>query len=150
MGRRSAVLVSGEAGMGKTSLIRAVFDTASECSTLVGWGTCWQGEGAPGFWPWMQALDDLTRAIGRDAAIAAGGYDRDRLAALIRELGPAAETTDDPDRRRSSCSTRLFAGSRTSRLISTSRLCSMICSGRIPRLSTCWTTSLPHPWRLGC
>lgn len=100
MGRRSAVLVSGEAGMGKTSLIRAVFDTASEGSTLVGWGTCWQGESAPGFWPWMQALDDLTRAIGRDVAIAAGGYDRDRLAALIRELGPAPEITDDPDRRR--------------------------------------------------
>ena len=99
-GRRSAVLVSGEAGMGKTSLIRAAFDTASTRSTLVGWGTCWQGEGAPGFWPWMQALDDLARAIGRDAAVAAGGDDRDRLATLIRELGPAAEPTDDPDRRR--------------------------------------------------
>lgn len=100
MGRRSAVLVSGEAGIGKTSLIRAVFDTASTGSTLVGWGTCWQGEGAPGFWPWTQALDDLTRAIGREAAIAAGGDDRDRLAALIRELGPASESADDPDRQR--------------------------------------------------
>ena len=71
MGRRSAVLVSGEAGMGKTSLIRAALDTASTRSTLVGWGTCWAGGGAPGFWPWMQALDDLARAVGRDAAMAA-------------------------------------------------------------------------------
>lgn len=100
MGRRSAVLVSGAAGMGKTSLIRATFDTSSDGSTLVGWGTCWQGGGAPGFWPWMQALDDLTRAIGRDAAVLAGGDDRDRLAALIRELGPGPEMTDDPDRQR--------------------------------------------------
>ena len=98
-GRRSAVLVSGAAGMGKTSLIRAAFDTSSDGSA-VGWGTCWQGGGAPGFWPWMQALDGLTRAIGRDAAVLAAGDDRDRLATLIRELGPAPETTDDPDRQR--------------------------------------------------
>lgn len=99
-GRRSAVLVSGEAGIGKTTLIRAAFDATDDQSTVVGWGTCWHGDGAPGFWPWMSAFDDLTRAIGRDAAIAAAGEDRDRLAALIRELGPAADGTDDPDRQR--------------------------------------------------
>ena len=86
--------------MGKTSLIRAAFDTASTRSMLVGWGTCWSGDGAPGFWPWMQALDDLARAVGRDTALAAGGDDTDRLATLIRELGPTSGTTDDPDRRR--------------------------------------------------
>ena len=59
LGRRTAVLVSGEAGMGKTSLIRAAFDTTADGSTLIGWGTCWQSAGAPGFWPWMQAFDDL-------------------------------------------------------------------------------------------
>ncbi|WP_372734249.1 AAA family ATPase, partial [Nocardioides sp.] len=100
MGSRSTVLVSGEAGIGKTSLIRATMDGAAELSTLVGWGTCWSGGGAPGFWPWMQALDDLAHAIGRDAAIAAAGDDRGRLAALIRELGPVSESTEDPDRQR--------------------------------------------------
>ncbi len=99
MGRTSTVLVSGEAGMGKTSLVRAALDNAGG-STVVAWGTCWQGEGAPGFWPWMQALDDIAHSLGRDEAIVAAGDDRDRLAALIRELGPAPETSDDPDRRR--------------------------------------------------
>ncbi len=100
MGRTSTVLVSGDAGMGKTSLIRAALENTADGSTVVAWGTCWQGDGAPGFWPWMQALDDIAHSIGRDAAIVAAGDDRDRLAALIRELGPAPETPDDPDRRR--------------------------------------------------
>jgi hypothetical protein len=103
-GRRSAILVGGVAGMGKTSLIRTALalaaDEAPEGRLLVGWGTCWQGGGAPGFWPWMQALDELARAAGSEAAIAASGQDRDTLAALIRELGPAPARTDDPERRR--------------------------------------------------
>src|SRR6056297_3694692 len=52
-GRASAVLVSGEAGIGKTSLIRAALDGAGENSppgrVAAGWGTCWHGDGAPGF-----------------------------------------------------------------------------------------------------
>lgn len=99
-GRRSAVLVSGEAGMGKTSLIRAVLDAARPEPFVLGWGTCWHGEGAPGFWPWMQAFGDLCRAVGPDAAAAAAGQDLETLSVLVRDLGPAAETTDDPDRHR--------------------------------------------------
>lgn len=98
-GWRSAVLVSGTAGMGKTSLVRDTVESLP-ASTAVGWGTCWQAEGAPGFWPWMQALDGLTRAVGRDAATTSAGHDRDRLASLVRELGPAPHTAADPDRQR--------------------------------------------------
>ncbi len=99
-GRRSAVLVSGVAGIGKTSLIRAAIDDATDDTTLVGWGTCWHGEGAPGFWPWMQAMDDLVRAVGRDAAVAAAGLHGEFLATVVRDLGPVRDTTDDPDRQR--------------------------------------------------
>ena len=97
-GRRAVALVSGEAGMGKTSLIRAALDT--DASTLVGWGTCWHGEGAPGYWPWMQAFDDLVRSVGVRASVAAAGADRELLTVLIRELGAVSGTTADPDRRR--------------------------------------------------
>ncbi len=98
-GRRSAVLVSGEAGMGKTSLIRAAIDASLVDGVVVGWGTCWHGSGAPGFWPWMQALSDLARLVGDDAGVAAG-RDRDLLSVLIRDLEPAAQAVSDPDRQR--------------------------------------------------
>ncbi|MFN3215837.1 MAG: ATP-binding protein [Acidimicrobiales bacterium] len=99
-GRRSAVLVSGTAGIGKTSLIRAAVDRALGDTLVVGWGTCWHGRGAPGFWPWTQALDDLVRLVGTDEAVATAGKDHEMLASLIRAFGPAPASTDDLDRHR--------------------------------------------------
>jgi hypothetical protein len=99
-GRRSAVFVSGEAGMGKTSLIREGIDAATTDPIVVGWGTCWHGEGAPGFWPWMQAFDDLVRAVGLDEAGGAAGHDRDRVSLLVRDIGPAVDSSGDPDQHR--------------------------------------------------
>ncbi len=98
-GRRSEVLVSGTAGMGKSALIRDVVESLPT-STVVGWGTCWQAEGAPGFWPWIQALDGLACAVGREVSAEAAGHDRDRLSALVPELGPTRHPADDPDRQR--------------------------------------------------
>ncbi len=99
-GRRCTVVVSGEAGMGKTSLIRAAIEAEPTTKRLAGWGTCWHGDGAPGFWPWTQALGDLVRLVGIDVAVAAAGQDRDTLSAVITEFGSTAIIPGDPDRHR--------------------------------------------------
>jgi hypothetical protein len=103
-GRSSAVLVSGEAGIGKTSLISAAIDgpTADGIpgSAVIGWGTCWHGDGAPGFWPWMQAFDEITNAVGHDVASAAAGHNAGLLSLLIRELGAPESAVGDQDGRR--------------------------------------------------
>ncbi len=100
-GRRGVVLVSGEAGMGKTTLMRAAVE-ASPGSPVVGWGTCWHGEGAPGFWPWMQAFDDLVRVVGDQDATRAAGRDAKLLRAVVRSFGTAipdaAASVPDGDR----------------------------------------------------
>lgn len=99
-GHRSALLVTGQAGMGKTSLLAAAIAAGAPDGAIVGWGTCWHGEGAPGFWPWMQAMSGLARAVGHVAATEAAGGDREILATFVRDLGPPVETSADPERHR--------------------------------------------------
>lgn len=60
-GRARLVLVSGEAGIGKTSLVAHTLDDTS--SAIVGWGTCLDADRAPAYWPWVQALRGLPEAI---------------------------------------------------------------------------------------
>ncbi|HVW31039.1 MAG TPA: adenylate/guanylate cyclase domain-containing protein, partial [Acidimicrobiia bacterium] len=56
-GQRVTVMVTGEAGVGKTSLLRAAAAVAAGPGARIGWGTCLDVAGAPGYWPWTQALD---------------------------------------------------------------------------------------------
>src|ERR1700730_14385857 len=47
-------LISGEPGIGKTRLAGQLATHASERHALVIWGRCWEGSGAPAYWPWIQ------------------------------------------------------------------------------------------------
>jgi hypothetical protein len=90
-GRVRLAMVSGEAGIGKTALVAVVAGEAPELAAVC-WGTCWAG--APGYWPWTQALDALAAAVGRDVAAELAGEDRDLLATIVPALGPAADLGD--------------------------------------------------------
>ncbi len=86
-GERPTILVAGEAGIGKTSLIRGAVADAAGQGARVAWGTCVDADGAPGFWPWTQALDGLVREIGLESAVGAAGEDLPLLASIIPRLG---------------------------------------------------------------
>lgn len=88
------LFVRGETGLGKTALLRAA---VSGADAHLGWGTCAES-GAPGFWPWTQALTGLARAVGRERALAAAGPDRGLLSALVPALGEPSTQQTDRDR----------------------------------------------------
>ncbi|MFI6693518.1 ATP-binding protein [Streptomyces sp. NPDC050433] len=86
------VLIAGEAGIGKTTLVTAAAQEARQRGALVLGGSCWEGS-APGYWPWVQVVRGMRRGLDEvewaKAEKAAGG----RLAVLLGEA--AAEGDDD-------------------------------------------------------
>ncbi|MBF8188679.1 AAA family ATPase [Nonomuraea sp. K274] len=87
------VLVTGEAGIGKTTLVTSAAGEARRRGALVVGGACWDSGSAPGYWPWVQVIRSLRRAAEpaewAEAEEAAGGS----LAALLGE----AQSTEAAD-----------------------------------------------------
>jgi len=85
-GARAALAVTGASGTGKTALLRAALSHVEGVD--VAWGTCRDG-GAPGYWPWTQALTGLVRTTGLERALRAAGQDAELLATLVPAVVPA-------------------------------------------------------------
>ena len=84
-GRTRLVLVSGEAGIGKTTLVG---EFAARTPLRVGWGTCADAERTPAFWPWTMALRSLLAVLAPTEVADLTGTDTDELARLLPELSP--------------------------------------------------------------
>nr|WP_269204538.1 BTAD domain-containing putative transcriptional regulator [Motilibacter deserti] len=70
-GSPRTVALVGEAGIGKTRLAEEAAAMGAAAGAVVAWGRCWEHEGAPALWPWVQALQGVAEAVGPDAARAA-------------------------------------------------------------------------------
>jgi DNA-binding CsgD family transcriptional regulator/tetratricopeptide (TPR) repeat protein len=95
-------LVSGEPGIGKTSLAGQVESRAADLRVPVAWGSCADDEGAPPLWPWRQILAGC--AVGpapgdrpRDEASRVPGAGADDVAGQVRP-GAAAPPPDGSER----------------------------------------------------
>ncbi len=86
-GRGGVVLVAGEPGIGKTRLAEELAARASGRGAVVLWGRCWEGAGAPAFWPWVQVIRGYVQAQAEDPASLR--HDLGAGAADIAQLVPA-------------------------------------------------------------
>lgn len=50
------VMLAGEPGIGKTRTAQELARLAEEAGAQVVWGWCYEGEGAPPYWPWVDSL----------------------------------------------------------------------------------------------
>ena len=105
-GRGRLFLISGEPGIGKTWLADEVARHAAERGLRVSWGRCWEGRGAPAYWPWVQVLRSLV--VHADRTRVRTPLVTPEISQLIPEL--SSETNrpapSDPDQARF----RLFDG----------------------------------------
>jgi DNA-binding SARP family transcriptional activator len=60
-GRGQVVLLGGEAGIGKTRLVEELALYARVQETPLVWGRCYEDEGLPAFWPWVQIVRSCSR-----------------------------------------------------------------------------------------
>lgn len=107
-GRGRLFLVTGEPGVGKTMLAERLATRAAERGARVLWGRCWEGGGAPAYWPWTQVLGPLVR--GEGAVGPAGQAGAEELGALFPEVvGPSGSGDLDFSTESPAARFRLFA-----------------------------------------
>jgi serine/threonine protein kinase len=102
-GRGGMVAIVGEPGIGKTRISLELETYAGLRSAQVLWGRCYEGTGAPPYWPWVQAIrsyiatresDDLRRVMGSTASVIA------EIVTEVKERIPdvqAPAALDDPE-----------------------------------------------------
>lgn len=88
-GRGELVLLTGEPGIGKTAIARAFAAGAVGRGAGLAWGSCWEGGGAPAYWPWVQIARALTRGADLDGLRDALGAGAPWIAGLLPGLADA-------------------------------------------------------------
>ena len=92
-GRSVLIVLSGEAGIGKTTLLNRLVEQAEMRGATSAWATCWHAGQAPGFWPWVQVVRHLTDETSREALETGLGPDE---LSLLGRLAPQLNTGSVP------------------------------------------------------
>ena len=89
-GHGRLVILGGDAGIGKTRLAEEAGARAVAAEARTFWGRCWEGGGAPAYWPWIQVLRELLRSFDlsdRSVEVA-------RIAEVLPELTSSLHFTE--------------------------------------------------------
>jgi eukaryotic-like serine/threonine-protein kinase len=90
-GRGGLFLVVGEPGIGKSRLAEEVIRRAVSHRGRVMVGRCWEGGGAPAYWPWVQPIREYVRTADPEvlrAQLGAGAVDVAQIVLDVRERLP--------------------------------------------------------------
>ena len=91
VGRGGLVLISGEAGIGKSRLADELAQRARALGATTLFGRAWEAGGAPAYWPWAQAIRSYVRSEDPAAVrerLGGGAADVAQMLPELRELLP--------------------------------------------------------------
>jgi DNA-binding CsgD family transcriptional regulator len=94
-GQGRLVMLAGEPGIGKTRLAQELAAYAQTRSAQALWGRCYEGEGAPPYWPWVQPLKTYLERTSPEelrADLGPGASDLGELLPELREKLPGLES----------------------------------------------------------
>ena len=105
-GRGRLVMLAGEPGIGKTRIARELVREAAGRGARVLWGRCYEREGAPPYWPWLQAIrsyvdgcDPVELRAQLGAGAMAVGEVVPEVARCLGDVEPAAPLPDEKQAR---------------------------------------------------
>ena len=84
--RGRLVMLAGEPGIGKTRTAQELAIHAQAQGAQVLWGRCYDSEGAPPYWPWVQPLRDYMLGVDQPRLQSELGPGSEDIAEIIPEL----------------------------------------------------------------
>ena len=93
-GRGRLVTLVGEPGIGKTRTALELATYAGLRQAQVLWGRCYEGEGAPPYWPWVQAIRSYVRDVDPEqlrSDMGAAAADIGQVVSDVRDRLPGLE-----------------------------------------------------------
>jgi len=85
-GRGRMVMIAGEPGIGKTRIAEELHRYARSKGVRVLWGKCYEGQGAPAYWQWVQVLRSYVREQEAENLRSEMGAGAPVIAELIPEV----------------------------------------------------------------
>ncbi len=85
-GRGRLLMLVGEPGIGKTRTSEEFATYAALRNTQVLWGRCYEGEGAPAYWPWVQLIRSYVHECDPQALMSEMGPGAADIAQVVSEV----------------------------------------------------------------
>lgn len=93
-GHGQSIFLSGEPGIGKSTLARLAAAAAESRGIPVFWGFAWETGGAPAYWPWTQLLRPMVERFVPGAELT------DKLGQVLPETAPNRDLQLQPEQAR--------------------------------------------------
>ncbi len=85
-GQGRLVMLAGEPGIGKTRTARELASNAESRGAIVLWGWCYEEEGAPPYWPWVQPIRSYVQQTSSELLSAQMGPGAAVIAEIVPEI----------------------------------------------------------------
>ena len=85
-GKGHLFMLVGEPGSGKTRMTEQLTTYARLCNAQVLTGSCYEGEGAPAFWPWLQIIRSYAQELEPEKLLSIMGPGAADIAQVVSEI----------------------------------------------------------------
>jgi predicted ATPase len=85
-GKGHLFMLVGEPGCGKTRMTEQLGTYARLCNAQVLTGSCYEGEGAPAFWPWLQIVRSYAQELEPEKLLSIMGPGAADIAQVVSEI----------------------------------------------------------------